>query len=100
MSVYALNLSHLAPDDDHVAYSRRSAEAVGRYGGEVLAGGALDLGTARLVRDVEPREVMLLVEWPDRAAFEGFLDDASTQQDLWWAYDRLDDLQPLLSATG
>jgi len=50
---------------------------------------------------------MVLVEWPDRAAFEAFQRDPEhhdlhplrrngTRNYLWWAYERLADLRPLL----
>ena len=50
---------------------------------------------------------MVLVEWPDRAAFQAFLDDPDnedlhplrengTRNYLWWAYERLEDLRPLV----
>ena len=49
----------------------------------------------------------VLVEWPDRAAFEAFQNDPDhhdlhplrrngTRSYLWWAYERLADLHPLL----
>jgi heme-degrading monooxygenase HmoA len=59
------------------------------------------------VGDTEPREALVLVEWPSREAFEGFLEDPAhadlhplrehgTRRYLWWAYERLEDLRPLL----
>jgi uncharacterized protein (DUF1330 family) len=108
MPLYALNLFDLADNDDYRAYSRRSLGAVQQYGGSVVAMGALDDGATQLAGDTTPRRVMILVEWPDRAAFEGFLADPEhedlhplrengTRNYLWWAYDKLEDLRPLLS---
>lgn len=37
MSLYALNLFDLADNEDYLAYSRRSPEAVARHGGRVVA---------------------------------------------------------------
>jgi uncharacterized protein YndB with AHSA1/START domain/uncharacterized protein (DUF1330 family) len=103
--VYALNLFDLAPNDDYRAYSKRSVDAVGAHGGRAVALGRL-AGTAE--GDVEPRQVMILVEWPSRAAFDAFVADPAhadlhplrehgTERYLWWLYDRLDDLRPLLA---
>ena len=107
MSLYALNLFDLAPNDDYRAYSRRSAEAVGAHGGKVVAlgrlAGAVEGG------DASPRQVMALVEWPSREAFDLFVDDPAnadlhplrehgTERYLWWLYDSLDDLRPLFAA--
>ena len=108
MSVYALNLFDLAPNDDYRAYSRRSRAAVERHGGSVVALGRLRDGD-RHVGDTPPRQVMILVEWASRDAFEGFLHDPEhrdlhalredgTERYLWWLYDRLDDLRPLFAA--
>ena len=105
MSLYALNLFDLADNDDYRGYSRRSPEAVGRYGGKVVALGMHAAHPAEL-GDTEPRQALVLVEWPDRAAFDGFLADPQladlhplrengTRRYLWWTFDRLDDLRPL-----
>ncbi len=107
MSLYALNLFDLADNDDYLAYSRRSATAVGRHGGTVTALGKLAADAPVEVGDTPPRQAMVLVEWPSREAFEAFLADPDnedlhplrengTRNYLWWAYDRLEDLRPLL----
>jgi uncharacterized protein (DUF1330 family) len=107
MPVYALNLFDLADNDDYRAYSRRSLDAVRAYGGSVVALGRL-AGAAQ-GGDTEPRQVMILVEWPSREAFDGFLADPDhedlhplrehgTERYLWWLYDKLEDLRPLLQA--
>lgn len=105
MSIYALNLFDLALNDDYLGYSRRSAEAVGRYGGRVVALGHHGA-------DVQPgettaREAIVLVEWPSAEALQAYRDDpdladlhplreAGTERYLWWTFDKLDDLRPLL----
>jgi uncharacterized protein (DUF1330 family) len=105
MSLYALNLFDLADNDDYLAYSRRSVAAVAKHGGRLVALGRL-AGAAR-GGDTEPRQVMALVEWPSQAAFDAFVDDAEnddlhplrengTERYLWWLYERLEDLRPLL----
>lgn len=102
-TVYALNLFDLAPGDDYRAYVRHSAEATAAHGGRVVAVGRLE---AAVSGDADPREVMVLVEWPSRAAFDSFLAhsrgdgidalrERGTQRYLWWLYERLEDLTPL-----
>jgi uncharacterized protein (DUF1330 family) len=111
MSLYALNLFDLADNDDYLAYSRRSVEAVGRHGGTVAALGQLDPEAPVAVGDTPPRQAMVLVEWPSREAFQAFLDDPGhadlhplrengTRNYVWWAYERLEDLRPLLKPRG
>ena len=107
MALYALNLFDLAGNDSYRQYSRRSAEAVGKHGGRVVA-----LGRLKGVREgepgTEPRTAMVLVEWPSQEAFQAFLDDPEhadlhllreegTRNYLWWIYERLEDLRPLFS---
>lgn len=105
MSLYALNLFDLAANDDYRAYSRRSVDAVGKHGGSVVALGRL-AGAAES-GDTEPRQVMVLVEWPSQEAFDAFVADPEhedlhplrengTERYLWWLYERLEDLRPLL----
>ncbi len=104
MALYALNLFDLAENDLYRQYSRRSVAAVEKHGGRVVALGRLedDEGGS----EVEPRSVMVLVEWPGRAAFDAFLEDPEhadlhplrehgTRNYLWWTYERLEDLRPL-----
>jgi uncharacterized protein (DUF1330 family) len=105
MSLYALNLFDLADNDMYRQYSRRSAQAVGKHGGRVVALGRLD-GIQEGEPDVRPRTVMILVEWPSRESFRAFLDDPEhaalhplredgTRNYLWWLYERLEDLRPI-----
>src|SRR3954454_17444879 len=107
MSIYALNLFDLADNDDYLAYSRRSLDAVRKYGGSVVALGKLDSDAPVALGDTEARQALVLVEWPSREAFRVFLDDPEhhalhplrencTRNYLWWAYERLEDLRPLL----
>lgn len=104
MALYALNLFDLADNDLYRQYSRRSVAAVEKHGGRVVALGRLRGAEGKT--EVEPRSVMVLVEWPSREAFEGFLEDPEhvdlhplradgTRNYLWWTYERLEDLRPL-----
>jgi uncharacterized protein (DUF1330 family) len=106
MSLYALNLFDIADNEDYLAYSRRSPAAVTRHGGRVVALGMHARHSSQL-GDTEPRQALVLVEWRDREAFDGFLDDPEladlhplrengTSRYIWWMFDRIDDLRPLL----
>jgi uncharacterized protein (DUF1330 family) len=103
--LYALNLFDLADNDLYRQYSRRSVAAVNKLGGKVVALGRLD-DVVQTEPGVEPRTVMVLVEWPSREAFDAFLEDPEhdllhplredgTRNYLWWTYKRLEDLRPL-----
>ncbi|HZG62441.1 MAG TPA: DUF1330 domain-containing protein [Rubrobacteraceae bacterium] len=107
MTVYALNLFDLADNDSYRRYSRRSVSAVGKHGGKVVALGRLS-GVQEGDPGVEPRRAMVLVEWPSHDSFRAFLNDPDhaelhplredgTRNYLWWIYDRLEDLRPLLT---
>ncbi len=102
--VYALNLFDISDRDEYLAYSRRSAAEVERHGGRVVA-----LGRFRenMLGDVRPRQVLILVEWSSREAFESYLTDPAlvdlhrhreqgAGRYVWQLFDRLDDLRPLL----
>jgi uncharacterized protein (DUF1330 family) len=104
--LYALNLFDLAENDLYRQYSRRSVGAVGKHGGEVVALGKLS-GAEEGDPGTEPRAAMILVQWPSREAFEAFLVDpdhqdlhplreGGTRNYLWWTYERIEDLRPLL----
>ncbi len=103
--VYALNLFNLADNDDYLAYSRRSAKEVKAHGGKVVA-----LGKFREagVRGIEPRQVMILVEWESREALQSYIDDPKladlhphringTTDYVWHFFDKLEDLRPLFA---
>ena len=109
MPLYALNLFDLADNELYRQYSRRSVAAVGKHGGKVVALGRLD-DVVETQPGVEPRTVMVLVEWPSREAFRAFLEDPEhedlhplredgTRNYHWWTYERLEDLRPLFAGT-
>jgi uncharacterized protein (DUF1330 family) len=110
MALYALNLFDLTDNDSYLRYSRRSVKAVGKHGGQVIALGRLS-GVQEGDPGVEPRGVMVLVEWPSHESFQAFVDDPEhadlhplredgTRNYLWWLYDQLEDLRPLLALTS
>ncbi len=107
MAVYTLNLFDLANNDSYRQYSRRSVDAVGKHGGKVVALGQLS-EVQEGDPEVEPRGAMVLVELPSHDSFRAFLEDPEhaelhplredgTRNYLWWIYDRLEDLRPLLN---
>jgi len=70
--VYALNLFDVADRDEYLAYARRSPREVERHGGRVIALGEL---TDAIVGEIEPRQVLILVEWQSRAHFDSYRED-------------------------
>ena len=102
--VYALNLFDIADRDEYLAYSGSAAREVARHGGRVLATGRFRESVAG---DIAPRQVLVLVEWESRAAFERFRQEPAladlqphrergTSAYAWQLFDRLDDARPLL----
>jgi uncharacterized protein (DUF1330 family) len=100
--VYALNLFNVANKEEYLAYSRRSAKEVQAHGGRVVA-----LGKFReAMTGGPPREVLILVEWQSKQAFESYCNDPAladlhphrlngTNDYLWHLFDRLEDLRPI-----
>jgi uncharacterized protein (DUF1330 family) len=106
--VYALNWFDIADRDEYLAYSRRSAAEVEHHGGRVVALGRF---TEALEGDVEPRQVLILVEWKSRAHFDAYRQDpalvdlhphreAGGGNYVWHLFDKLEDLRPLLKNPG
>lgn len=102
--VYALNLFNLADREEYLAYSRRSAKEVQAHGGRVVALGKFREAT---VGDIKPRNVLILVEWESKAAFEGYRDDPKiadlhphrekgAADYIWHLFDKIEDLRPIL----
>lgn len=102
--VYALNLFNVSNRDEYLAYSRRSTKEVHSHGGRVVA-----LGKFREVAagDIEPRTVLILVEWESKSAFDGYCHDPAladlhphrvngTANYIWHLFDKLEDLRPIL----
>ena len=102
--VYALNLFNVADNDEYLAYSRRSHQEVMAHGGKVVALGKFREAAAGAI---EPRAVMIVVEWASKAAFESYRDDpkladlhphrvSGTRDYVWHLFDKLEDLRPIL----
>ncbi|MBP7584405.1 MAG: DUF1330 domain-containing protein [Spirochaetes bacterium] len=102
--VYALNLFNIASREEYLAYSRRSAREVAAHGGKVVA-----LGKFResVKGDISPRQVLIVVEWASRQAFQSYVDDPALADlhphrergggdYIWHLFDKLEDLRPLL----
>jgi uncharacterized protein (DUF1330 family) len=94
----------VADKGEYLAYSKRSAREVQAHGGRVVA-----LGRWResLLGEIEPRQVLILVEWDSKEAFDSDCDDPKfadlqphrvngSADYIWHLFDRLDDLRPLL----
>ena len=102
--VYALNLFDIASREEYLAYSRRSAREVQAHGGKVIALGRFRESAAG---DIEPRTVLILVEWASKDAFDSYRNDPSladlhphrvngTRNYVWHLFDKLEDLRPVL----
>lgn len=102
--VYALNLFDVSDKEEYLAYSRRSAKEVQAHGGRVIA-----LGKFRetATGNIEPRTVLILVEWASKDAFDSYRNDPAlkdlhphringTSNYVWHLFDRLEDLRPVL----
>lgn len=102
--VYALNLFDVSDKDEYLAYSRRSAREVQAHGGRVLALGRFREAAAG---NIEPRTVLIVVEWESREAFERYCTDPAladlhphrlkgTSNYIWHLFAKLEDLRPIL----
>ena len=102
--VYALNLFNVSDRDEYLAYSRRSAREVTAHGGRVVA-----LGEFReaVVGEIAPRNVLILVEWESKDAFDSYCNDPAlsdlhphrvngTEGYVWHLFDKLEDLRRVL----
>jgi len=102
--VYALNLFNIVNREEYLAYSRRSVKAVSEHGGRVVV-----LGKFReaVKGDIQPRQVLIVVEWESPEAFRGYVNDPELADlhphrekgggdYVWHLFDRIDDLRPLL----
>ena len=102
--IYALNLFNVSDKDEYLAYARRSAKEVAAHGGRVVALGRYREAAAG---SIEPREVLILVEWESKEAVDSYCDDPDladlhphrvngTDEYIWHIFDKLEDLRPIL----
>jgi uncharacterized protein (DUF1330 family) len=102
--VYALNLFDVSNKEEYLAYSRRSAREVQAHGGRVVA-----LGRFReaATGNIDPRKVLILVEWVSKDAFDSYCNDPAlkdlhphringTSNYVWHLFDKLEDLRSIL----
>lgn len=103
-SVYALNLFNVKDKQEYLTYVRRSAREVTKYQGKVVAIGKFRESQAG---DVEPRQVLILVEWESMQVFQDYLRDPElaelhshrqngTSEYVWHIFDKLEDFRPIL----
>jgi len=104
--VYALNLFNVSDKEEYIAYSKRSAREVNAHGGRVVALGKFHQAAAG---EIEPRNVLILVEWESRQAFDSYCNDPAladlhphrvngTDSYIWHLFDKLEDLRPILKS--
>jgi uncharacterized protein (DUF1330 family) len=102
--VYALNLFDVSNKEEYMAYSRRSPKEVQGHGGRVIALGKF---RASAGGSIEPRTVLILVEWESKEAFDSYCNDLAlsdlhphringTSNYIWHLFDKLEDLRPIL----
>ncbi|MBT8138746.1 MAG: DUF1330 domain-containing protein [Gammaproteobacteria bacterium] len=102
--VYALNLFSVKNKAEYLAYAKRSAKEVPAHGGKVLALGKF---ADAVCGEIAPREVMIVVEWESREAFNHYCTDPAladlhphrengTEAYVWHLFNKLADLRPIL----
>ena len=70
--VYALNLFNIKSKEEYLAYSKRSVKEVANHGGKVVALGKYNESVAG---EMDPRTVMIIVEWESKTAFDNYCQD-------------------------
>jgi uncharacterized protein (DUF1330 family) len=104
MTVYALNLFDVADRAEYLQYARESPAQVAAHGGRVVALGQFH---EAVTGDIAPRQVLILVEWDSKEAFDSYCNDPEladlhphrengSSGYIWHLFDRLDDLRPVL----
>lgn len=106
MSIYALNLFNVKDKAEYLAYAKGAEKAIAKYGGKVIALGNLNSSP---VGDIEPRQVMMLVEWEDKAGIKGYINDPEladlhprrengVNDFVWHLFEKLEDLRSILKS--
>ena len=102
--VYALNMFNIANREEYLAYSRRSAKEVAIHGGKVVVLGKF---FKALKGDISSRQVLIVVEWASKEAFQSYIDDPKLAdlhphrdkgggEYIWHLFDKIEDLRSLL----
>ncbi|OBI86998.1 DUF1330 domain-containing protein [Mycobacterium asiaticum] len=105
MTVYALNLFDVADSAEYVQYAREAPTQVAAHGGRIVALGQF---SQAVTGDITPRQVLILVEWESKEAFDSYRSDPQladlhphreqgSSNYVWHLFDRLDDLRPVLN---
>ena len=105
-SIFALNLFNVTDKNEYLAYVRRSGAEVAAHGGRVVAIGRFREAVSG---DIQPRQVMLLVEWESRQAFDDYRNDPAladlhphrengTDLYVWHLFEKLEDFRPILKS--
>lgn len=63
MAIYALNLFNLKDKENYATFSKADEPGFAKHGGRVIAIGNL---SSTPVGDIEPRQVLPLVEWESK----------------------------------
>ena len=69
---YALNMFDVTDMDKYLAYFSRLPEAAPKYGGRMVTFGRF---LNNVTGDLAPRQVLFVVEWDSKEAFNAFRDD-------------------------
>ena len=99
---YALNMFDVADLEKYLAYFRRLPEEAPQYGGRMVAFGRF---RGNVAGDLEPRQVLFVVEWESEEAFNRFRDapdladfhplrENGTASYVWQTFDGLDMSDP------
>lgn len=106
--MYALNLFDVADRAEYLEYARNSPEQVAAHGGRVVALGQFQ---DEILGDIAARQVLILVEWDSREAFDSYCNDPGladlhshrengSSNYIWHLFDRLPDLRPVLKPSS
>lgn len=102
--IFALNLFNIASRDEYKEYAKKGVAFVEKHCGKVIAFGKY---RETMKGNIEPRTVMLLVEWKSRKHFQDYIDDPlmndihphrinGSKDYIWQLFDKMDDLRPIL----
>jgi len=105
-SVFVLNLFDVKNKSEYLEYVRNSAREVARHHGKVAALGKYRNNQAG---DVEPRQLMIVVEWKTYNDFIDYLNDPQlvemhahrekgTSRYVWQVFDKIEDFRGILKS--